>query len=63
MHYLFEYIVIFINKKNNSFNYKSFFEREDLTNEEVKSNIKGQYFEKSEINSIKENKILFENKF
>ena len=63
LHYLFEYIIIFINKKNNNANYKAFFEKEDFMNEGIKSNIKGPYFEKSVIKSIKENKIEFENKY
>ena len=63
IHYLFEYIIIFINKKINNATYKSFFNKGEWMNAEVKSNIKGQYFEKSVINSIKENKIEFEKKY
>ena len=63
INYLFEYIVIYIKKMYNNINYKQFFEKEDWMKDEIKSNIKGQYFEKSAIKSIKENKIQFEKKY
>lgn len=64
MHYLFEYIVIFIKKKYSNADYKAFFEKIDMGKEIEKkdSKIIGEYFEKSVINSIKDNKIVFENK-
>ena len=63
IHYLFEYIIIYINKKINNDTFKTFFKKGGWSNTDIKSNIKGQYFEKSVINSIKNNKIKFEKKY
>ena len=63
IHYLFEYILIFINKKHNNIKNSLFFKNGDWLKEEVNSNIKGHFFEKSVINRIKEKKIIFEQNY
>ena len=63
IHYLFEYILIFIKKKYNNIKNSLFFKNGDWLKEEVKSNIKGHYFEKSVVNSIKEKRIKFEENY
>lgn len=60
IHYLFEYILLFINKKHNNIKNSLFFKNGDWLKEDVNSNIKGHFFEKSVINRIKEKRIIFE---
>ena len=61
IHYIFEYIIIFIKSKFSSIDTNNFFKKINMKENSLFSvNLKGYYFEQSAINSIKKKKIVFE---
>lgn len=63
IHYAFEYIKIFIKKKIEVMNNDKYFLESNIHNDLLAQNIKGYYFEKSVINSIKKRNIIFERNY